>query len=345
MIPELSNAGVPQAQVDLLAGYFADASARLRLAVQHPAGRTDGSREFRQARAAELIGQVDAVLLQLNRQSAAWVGKSMTEAYRQGVARADRQATDAGVRVPDSGLRGSFAAIDLGTASVFARDAYADLAGAADSMGATARKLLRATAQLGLAEADINRILAGGAIEGAPRQTIATLRDELIRVNGGATVTIINKNGEPMHFAAGDYASRVVRTKTREATVFSRHERLGELGIDLVAIIGRVSATFCTAFLGGVFSLSGRDATHPALSQLPGGGPPFHVNCSKSTRPYVAQLAGETQRRQASLLPDSGRLLGLDPSAAQKAYAGLQIRQQVSKRYATTAAALFGRAA
>jgi hypothetical protein len=141
----------------------------------------------------------------------------------------------------------------------------------------------------------------------------------------------------------GYYAELVARTRTREAQVQARHERLGELGIDLVSIVGRISNSFCTAFLGQVFSLSGTSAKYPAYASLPGGGPPFHPNCSKSTRPYVEALATQAQAEQAETLPDAQQLLGQDVATAQRRYKDLQIRNQVEDRYATTEARLFGR--
>src|SRR5205814_1004202 len=81
----------------------------------------------------------------------------------------------------------------------------------------------------------INKILAGGVIEGRPLDTIRRLKAELEEIHG-ETVEVNGKN-----FDVGYYAEMVARTKTRQATVVARHERLGDLGLDLVAIIGRLS--------------------------------------------------------------------------------------------------------
>jgi hypothetical protein len=145
-----------------------------------------------------------------------------------------------------------------------------------------------------------------------------------------------------MNFDVGYYAEMVARTKTREASVDARHERLSELGLDLVAIVGRISKNFCTAFLGQVFSLSGNSDKYPAYSSLPGGGPPFHPNCSKSTRPFVEELASDKQLDQADGLDDADKLLGMDATQAQRAFKDLQIHAQQKDRYATTASKLFG---
>jgi hypothetical protein len=108
--------------------------------------------------------------------------------------------------------------------------------------------------------------------------------------------------------------------------------------------VGLVSTHFCTAFLGQVFSLSGKSDKYPAYSELPGGGPPFHPNCSKSTRPFVEELASPAQLEQAEGLDDADKLLGDDPARAQRKFRDLQIHTQQKDRYSTTAQKLFGRA-
>lgn len=341
-VPELSPTGIPENVTQILVGYFETAQAQMRAMVLKPTGGTEAASEFRVARAASQGTQIDTILTRLKKQTAHWIGSDQTfaAAVADGIARGDRQAREAGVRVEP--LAGGFDVIDERTAAVFARDAAADLYGAADSMADRGKRVLRATAQKGFSEAEINRILAGGTIAGEPVLAIRKLRDELKAVHGG-TVVIITKNGNPMEFDVGKYAALVARTKTRQAVEVARHERLAERGIDLVAIVGRQSNNFCTAFLGQVFSIGGKSDKYPSLSSLPGGGPPFHPNCSKSTRPFVEALAGDQQKRDAEILPDAAKLLRLDPTQAQRAYKDLQLRAQVKERYADTEQKLFGR--
>ena len=330
MASDLTNSGVPDKASQLLAGWYTEAQKRMRAMILQPTGKTEKAQEFRQARAAELSAQVDRILAELGQASAKWTGENVGNAYKAGIERAEQQAKEAGLRDSDA-LKGSTALIDKRAVRVFALDTVADLSKAADSMGQTAKSLLRQTAQIGLAEADINTILAGGVIEGTPVETIRQLREELIRVNEGRLVKIIDKNGDEMHLDAGKYAEMVVRTKTRQANVYARHERLGELGLDLVRIIGRLSDNFCTAFVGQVFSLSGKSAKYPAYSSLPSGGPPFHPNCSKSTTPFIEELATEKQLDAAKGVEDAQKLLGMDPSKAQRAYKDLQLRPQATE--------------
>lgn len=347
-IPELSTSGVPQGDVAILVGYYRDAATSLRAMVKKPIGGTQSSREFRQARAAVLVGQVDRILVDLGDRSRKWIGSNVPKAAVAGRALADRQAVEAGVKggsaKPQAAISGSFHLINQGTVSVFARDAAIDLGKAAKGLGDQAKRVLRATAQIGLSEVEINRILAGGVITGQPVETIRKLREELRAVHG-EQVPIMTKNGTPMLFEVGKYASLVVRTKTRQANEVARHERLQELGLDLVAVIGRISKYFCSAFLGQVFSLSGRSTKYKAYSSLPGSGAPFHPNCSKSTRPYVEALASPKQQQMAEGIDDASQLIGTDPATAQRRYQDLQLHQQVRENYASTASRLFGKAA
>jgi hypothetical protein len=336
--PDLSSSGIPQDRVAVIAAIYRDSAAKLRAIILTPPGKTSSAQAWNQARASQQLHQVEKLIADLKSQAAAWVGDHrdgssgpVTQAVKDGIARANQQAIEAGVS-PEGGMSGSFHLIDRQAVEFFAREIAIDLGKAADGMGETAKKALRTTAQLKLPEADINRILAGGVIAGKPVETIRQLRESLRAVHGD-TVTIKDKNGDDMHFSAGAYASLVVRTQTRAATTHARHNRLQEMDLDLVAIIGRISKSFCTAFLGQVFSLSGKSAKYPSYKQLPGGGPPFHPNCSKSTRPFIEELASATQLDRADGLDDAHGLLVDSPTVAQRKFQDLQLHSQVREAY------------
>lgn len=332
---DFTSTGVPDPVAAQLASYYKDATARLKKVVLHPPGGTQASREYRQAWAANQIQQLDRYMLALKGKASGWVGKNIPAAMTAGVKLAHEQAVDAGVKTPGALVEGSFSLIDQHVVRTLAIDTVADLHRAADSIADRGKSVLRQTAQQGLAESEINKILAGGVIEGRPLDTIRRLKAELEEIHG-ETVEVNGKN-----FDVGYYAEMVARTKTRQATVVARHERLGDLGLDLVAIIGRLSDNFCSAFLGQVFSLSGKSTKYPAYASLPGGGPPFHPNCSKSTRPFIEELASDSQLDRASGVEDAQTLLQMKPTEAQRAYKDLQIRQQIAPRHATTAEKLF----
>jgi hypothetical protein len=369
MTPELFDSGVPRSASDSLVKLFEAAQDKLKKIVLNPPGGTEASRMYRQAWAAQQIQQIDRMMVELRQGAASWIGANLPIAVRDGVLRAELQAEEAGVAwdaatrgqgdkamaspgplsprplVPLSSSAppsGSFSLIDQGTVAAFATDIFTDLSGAATSMGERAQRLLRATAQNDLSEASINTILAGGVIEGRPAETIRTLREEFRRV-AGDEIAVRTKTGGVMNFEVGYYASMVARTRTRQASVHSRHQRLQQLGLNLVSIIGLLSKNFCTAYLGQVYSLDGRSDKYPALSDLPGGGPPFHPNCSKSTRPFIEELASEKQLDMAEGDDDQAKMLNIDPATAQRRFKDLQIEQMVRKNYASTAKRLFGK--
>ena len=326
----------------ILARYYTDAARRLRAIVLHPPGRTESSREFRRARASELVDQVSKIVTDLRGKAAGWTGRAMNAAWREGIANADAQIKTAFGRSAEAAIRPSFALVNAAAVKAFADStaqrqtraasgAAGDLDRAARSMGERATRLIRDTAQLGLDEAKINAILAGGVIEGTPVATIRQLREELRAVHG-EQVEVRTKSGGTMNFDVAYYARMVAVTKTRQATEIGRRGRLAEVGIDLVRIVGRHSNNFCTAFLSQVFSLSGTHPRYPSLDSLPGGGPPFHPNCSKSTAAFVERLATDEQREAAE--PDSGSrtLIGMTPTQAQRTYKDLQLRPAAEQR-------------
>lgn len=331
---ELSDSGVPRDVSAQLASYFKQASERLKKLTLAPPGRTQASQDYRAAFAAQRVQQIDQILASLKARGSGWVGKNVPAAYTAGIKLAHKQAVEAGVKPKGDLTAGSFTQLDQRTVQQFAVDTIADLHKAADSMGDVLKSSLRQTQQLGLSEAEINQVLAVGVIEGRPRDTIRALKVELEKVHGEK----VEINGRS--FDVGYYAEMVARTKTRQATVNARHERLAALDLDLVMIVGRISNNFCTAFLGQVFSLSGRSDKYPALSSI--DGPPFHPNCSKSTRPFVEELASPREERMAEPDETVSKLFGLSASEAQRAYKDLQLRQDVTRRYATTEKALFG---
>jgi hypothetical protein len=321
----------PRLVAELVARYEASAT-RLRDRITDPPGKTARARKWNQARASQVLAQVDDEIAKLRGMAADWTGTALEASMRRGIAAADRQANEAGVVRNGSPLRGSFSVVDRGAVEVLARDTVSDLLKAADSMKAQANNALRRMAATGVTNAEVNTILSGGVIEGRPRNAIRELREALKKVHG-KQVTIIDKNGDPMTFSAGYYARMVAVTKTREATVKARHARLADRGIDLVTIVGRVSVNFCTAYLDKVFSISGGHPKYPPLSSLPGGGPPFHVNCTKSTAPFIEELADPEEIEVGEPDDDTARLLNVqDRSELQRRFQSLQGKSQAQGR-------------
>jgi hypothetical protein len=367
---ELFDSGIPHDESAIVGKLYADTQERLRKLVEKPLGSTKSAREFNRGRSSLLLSQVDEQIRSLKIETSQWTGKKAVRAFSNGRRVAESQAKEWGIK-PEGPMQvqGSLALINTRAVQLLA----ADMSKAADSMGDRAKRLIRGIAQTGLSEEQlqgitkrvdssnravvtasldrrISQLVAQGIIEGTPAQTIKQLAADLSGIYG-ETVVIINKNGEPMEFEPRDYAERVIRTRTREVMVDAQHDRLRELDIDTVIIIGKVSDNFCTAFLGQAFSLSGQSKEYPPLDSLPDGGPPFHVKCSKGTRAFVPELASQKEIDRAEILDDSEKLLASDSKGnwstdprdrmsqaeAQKAFKDLQIHQQIKGRYGKAA--------
>lgn len=265
------------------------------------------------------------------------VPSSLDEPTRRAVAAAiaqgEAQLRELGLkptdRIPGSPIAGPrFGLVDRRAVEVIARDTVAkassDIAGsmraALDSQGRAAGDLFRRLSQSvirdgssPLRESATNRAIARGLITGNVREANGLLRD-IFRDPSATIAESYRKLGNQIiqvgraEMTVRSYASLVVRTRTREATVAARHERLGASGISLVQITGRTSVNFCTAFIGLVVSLTGEQVSdgvrYPALASLPGGGPPFHPNCTKGTAAYIPDLvsAGRVAGHERSLI-------------------------------------------
>ena len=326
--------GLNDAEIKALTDLYTTAAERIREMVLRPTGKTDPAREWNRGRASQQIEQVDQMLIALGKRTGTWVGKAVPEAMVRGLEVANKQAVAAGVAIPGDAMRGSFAMVNHGAAKIFARDIAGDLGKARGAMRDRADRLLRATSQHSLTESKINTILAGGILEGTPRQTIRQLREEFRAVSGD-TISINDRE-----YPIGYYAELVARTRTAEASIMAQHDRLSELDIDLVVVMEQSDACdVCAAFRGQVFSLSGKSDKYPAYDSLPDGGLPFHPHCRGATGAFIEALATEKQLKDAVGPPDVKKLLGTQDEKgrwhnksqtdALKIARDLQIRQQM----------------
>lgn len=334
---ELLDGGTPETVVTVLSRLYDQVGDDLRRMILKPTGGTQSGRDFRMARAQQLISQIERMKRNLDQASGQWVGEKLPKAYDAGQELGSRQAlvADPLLAPKVAEISGSFSVIDERALLVLARETLIDLNRASGLMADRATRLIRATAQRNLSEVQINTIISRGIIEGDPRAAIADLRNELILVNNGQMVPVPTKNGDVINMTADHYSKLIVRTKTRAATTIARHERLQLAGLDLVAVIGPEVDDFCEAFLGQVFSLSGTSSVYPSIRSLPGlyPSPPFHPNCRHTTRPFIEHLATPAQLKLAKGIADASKLLGKDMATAQRLYLNLQIGQQVRGRY------------
>jgi hypothetical protein len=89
-------------------------------------------------------------------------------------------------------------------------------------------------------------------------------------------ITVIDKNGKPIHYQINTYSEMVARTKLREAQTIAVVNTGAAFGTDLIQVSSHNTATpFDAQFEGKIFSISGNDPDFPKAGFLP----PFHPNC------------------------------------------------------------------
>lgn len=258
---------------------------------------------FRAARAASLKVSVERRLRELRASTAPLARKAAEESVQLGVRQGAEEVRRIGLRAPRGGVNFALGEFDERAVEIAARDMQARLDGAALDHATRAQRVFRAISGGPLFGRDnaVTEAIAGGIISGDYREVREQVRSLLNEATGGDAEDSYRKVGNRQIQVGGlttnirHYTEMLVITRTREATVASRHERLRTNGIGLVQITGRVSVNFCTRFLGMVFALDeasrvvdGR--TYPLLSSLQRKGPPFHVQCSKGTAAFVPEL-------------------------------------------------------
>lgn len=303
----LVRQGASVTQTNLLIGLYDDAAHRINAhaakAIEELGTRR--SAEFRLSRAAQLQRQIREVMRQTNARSGAVASVMSRDSYRLGLAQARREMSRIGIRdaVGAAGGDGAdgFALIDRSAVELVAQDMAfrlnASLASHADNADRVFRSL---SAELTGAEPRVNQAIARTLITGDPKEADRAIR-EVFRDRAAPVRQSVRRLGAQQIQVGGwtgsvrDYADIVARTRTREATVTARHNRLQSNGLDLVQITGAVSRNFCTRFIGLVVVLGPARDGYPSIHELPKGGPPFHPRCSKGTVMYHPELSSSSR--------------------------------------------------
>lgn len=278
--------------------------------------------QFQLDRARAVERQVMARIARLDAQLKSPLSKGVLESIERGAQETEREARRFGLGADSTEVRGGGSrfggAVTTGindrAVELLATDAVAAMAArlnqaARDQMGEGLR-LFRAVAagsELAESEPGINRAIGRALVTGNPRDGVRAMR-ELFRDPESDAALTYRKLGNRQITVGGwtgstrAYASTLFRTRSREVSVAAKHERARELGVETFQITGRVSENFCTRFIGVVYTL-GSTAGLPdfviSASELPGGPPPFHPNCSKSSVLYILGLAGSTREGHA----------------------------------------------
>lgn len=314
-LPPNPPQGAP-AHTAVMVGYFRDAAQAINAKAGEAVRRLDSgearrSDSFRVARARELSAGVNDILKKLRVKAEPVALAAAAESAKRGVRQAHTQLRDIGLgaAIKGAGLdtRGEgFAVIDARAVELVARDTLARTMAAANQHGANAEAVFRTLSGAGpLAgrDSEVNAVVARGIITGDPRATQKSVRLLFAEDPDSIDAAAYRRLGAQLVEIGGwtgtlkDYAEIVALTRTREATVEARHETLLENDVDLVQITGNNTVNFCTRFLGLVCTIGDRASDkYPALSALPGGGPPFHPRCSKGTAAFVEDLASDRRR-------------------------------------------------
>lgn len=303
--------------------------------ILHPPGTTDKSRSWHASQAAARLAQINRQLDQVKAKLVSVTGKKITAAYREGINQAEQHARDVGIRPAGGVIQGGFTAVDRRRATVLIRQTAKRLADAVDSIKATTGKIVKQTQALGLDTRDVNRLLAGGTLDGKPKAALRELKKLVQKAAIDGKIVTVNRNtGKMRSFKPDYYAEMVFQTKLAETTNVATIQRLRDKKILYVKIIGSSSRNFCTAFVGRVFYIGdGNDPKYgfPHIRQLPRGGPPFHPRCTKRFVAFIPALQGEEAIEKARLKPNEQELLNKPSSEAQKVFEASQKNTRSNK--------------
>lgn len=317
----------------ILTQMLEDSMAKIRQLILHPPGGSPAAITWNRQRAQILLAQIQKELQQLRRGVARWSADTLRRTILAGWRAGQRQleALAWKDRSLDPTLNASFSGFNADTLRTLANDTYRDLERAIDQTERRLQGTLYQMADNGLTAKEVNQIIAGGVIEGKPRQVIAGLRDQLRAIHG-RELTI---NGRS--YDTKSYGQMVANTRLREAAVLGRHARLQKDDVLHVVIIGNSTQWPCTAYLGKIYYIgSGSDpAGYPSIDSI--DGPPFHPNCSKSTAPIVLQLASKEQLQTGQPDETSRQMaqVGVNSTAGRRLMQADNVQGAASERQRT----------
>ncbi len=308
-VPGNPRQGSTREREAVVVSLYDDAAARINAMIGETIANerlTSESVDYRVARSAELLRRISEVATVTRSGSFERIRGMADDAYKLGDGQGVRQAAEV---LPAGSVTVGFEGIDQDAINAIATDTTARLSDSmriyVDQAQAVFRSL--SSGRLSRLEPTVNRAIARGLITGDPREAEALLREQF-RDPNAPELESYRKLGRKRiqvgraEMSVAQYTQMVVRTRTREATVAGRHQRLDRNGIHTVQITGRVSRNFCTRFIGLVVSIRGGSDEYPAIASLPQGGPPFHPNCSKGTVAFVPGVSSphlESMHRKA----------------------------------------------
>lgn len=260
-----------QSRLDFLLRSYRDSEANLsRMLQQH---LTD----FQRSRTSQLLTQVRAEIIVLNKRAKSWAKDGIEHAYRYGWDLTNRTVREYGI-APQVEFGNQ---INTRAVSVLAEQAALDLTGANGSIANGFSRFYRLSQQKVVEDQALTRAITQGLIEGQKLAQISSavgrkLKDAL---GNGRYITINGRNYKPSY-----YANMVAVTRTKEASVIGVLNTAIQLGMTLVRWdVHGDPCPVCRTRMGRVYSLVDGNADFPPLSIRP----PVHPHCLCSLYPIT----------------------------------------------------------
>ena len=186
------------------------------------------------------------------------------------------------------------------TLSKIINDSLTSMLTGLDGGEKTLNQLLRLSQQTLIQEKQLNELVEQGFVEGGKgvlsenmvgqgsmygikRRVQTELEKQMLE---DKFITVVNINGQQMHFDPGYYAELIARTKYIEASNIGSMQVARETGTDLIQITDHnTDCEECMEFEGKIFSVSGNDPDFPPLEELP----PYHPNCKHTSVPVYRE--------------------------------------------------------
>ena len=225
--------------------------------------------DFQKIRSTQLLQQVNAIVVALNKEAAKWAKDSIPQAYEQGIDLAAARLKALNV----TRFVAYDAQIHTSAVNALVNDVSIEMLIANDGMKKFFNRVIFSTQQSLLQDTEISRMIGEGIIQGQARRTVSdTILKELRAQLGEERFLVINgRNYQP-----AKYAELLARTRTREASSQGSINTALRYGVDLMQWDSHSEiCEYCAQFAGRVYSISGSDGDFPMLTEEP----PLHPNC------------------------------------------------------------------
>jgi hypothetical protein len=247
-------------ELDALTKAYKDAERRILATFE-------GATDFSQARRAEQLAQINAILTDLGRATGEWADFMVFEQYEKGASEAIRQLQRLKVGIKDTS---TMSTIDRRAVAALVSETQASFGAALTTVSKNAESVLsQAVREAMQAE------LIEGRILGSTRREISRRIKAAMEADGITALT--DKRGA--RWKLDRYAEMLARTKMTESRNTGLANKMVANGFDLVEVSDHMSNhQQCAAYEGKILSLTGKTDGYPTLADAKMNGL-FHPNC------------------------------------------------------------------